>query len=724
MRSATKVLLESIQVARHVGRIGVRPLEKGALQTAKAAEELAFWTLRLQPLEDFLGRSRTKELMDHYLQVKEFMADGAGSMGQQGIKSALQACTQASTALLRAAGAQARVIGPFDEHWNTLKVIKDLRAEHEAQHEGGGASLRMTPKRFVRFMREAERRKKRTQGRDVIDGYVEYMLSSGNLRRMGPKVLEKKLYTDVVRILCFAFDRAIMQASGSEIWGHELLVSVLPEQASTPLRIARRSAVGAEQLEAVVEQMLNSPDLQVPVAMRGIQRRLLVNCSTMILQLLEDLTSDRNMSVSMLGHHFRICLEPLPLAELGEHIEATAAAAEAQGEGSFEQRFGVNKKAIDQLVEALIDEPEVQLVLVPDLLEAEVYRYALHRTICIAQFILSQLKVRLFGVEVRLSLVAEEDAPSEEASAEASVLSVSPSELRALTARLEDERHLIEVELRARLGDGVALPGAGGAEAAGGGAGDAEEALEMDASHEFEGLAAQDRLSRSLSVRRTVPVPIDLAYRMVADFEQYPSWMPFCTSARLLDGDTSSTAAVAAAPALGAAGAGAGAPAGPGRLRGEVGFGLETGTILGTVGDRVTYHFMMAEPSQASGASVRTARVVADTADGFAYAKRLVYDWRFSEVSDGETDVRLDMFFQAKSVFYLPLWDSMQATITGAMMKKFMERATELGGTSADVGGSAAPLGNTNDSPSNACPAPSAADAAARPRSTGQKQTM
>merc|ERR1719272_1299198 len=114
----------------------------------------------------------------------------------------------------------------------------------------------------------------------------------------------------------------------------------------------------------------------------------------------------------------------------------------------------------------------------------------------------------------------------------------------------------------------------------------------------------------------------------------------------------------------------------------EVGFGLEAG-ILGTVGDNIKYNVMLVKPpvkDSVAGAEapMRTARVVADTVDGFAYGKRLVYDWRFTELPSGETAVQLDIFFQAKNVFSLPLWDSMQAMITSAMMKKFIERAAVL----------------------------------------------
>merc|ERR1711957_526424 len=109
--------------------------------------------------------------------------------------------------------------------------------------------------------------------------------------------------------------------------------------------------------------------------------------------------------------------------------------------------------------------------------------------------------------------------------------------------------------------------------------------------------------------------------------------MPFCTSGRSLPkGDD-------------------------GILRCEVGFGLDTGTMLGTVGEKITYNVLLAPPANAgtekSGVG-QVARVVADTADGFTYAKRLVYDWRFVETAPGETEVKLDIFFQAKSVFSLP----------------------------------------------------------------------
>merc|ERR1711887_128839 len=104
--------------------------------------------------------------------------------------------------------------------------------------------------------------------------------------------------------------------------------------------------------------MLRSEDLRVIAPARGVQRKMLVNYSMMILQLLEYLTSDQRMQVTILGHSLRFRLEPLPL----ERVLMEAAADEATA-----PRFHVNSKAVDDMVDALMDEDaELQSVFVPD----------------------------------------------------------------------------------------------------------------------------------------------------------------------------------------------------------------------------------------------------------------------------------------------------------------------------------------------------------------------
>lgn len=641
------MLLETIQVARHLGQLGLKPLEKVATEAGKAGEELAFWTLKLRPVEELLGRDRTKQVKVSLLQAKDVMVESVASLSHQSMMSTLQNGAQVTTFVLRQAGLHTRVVGPFDAHWNTLKVLKDLRTASEEAAETGGSSIRLTPKRFVQFMREAERKKRRTLTKDPVEEYVEWIMRNGSLSSMAPLAFEKKLYTDVVRLICFAFDRALMQANGAEIWGHQLRVKVAKEAGEDMMsKVPRaRSDVGIDQVEVVVNRLLaDRQDLKPPLGMEGMQRQLLVNCTMMILQLIEDLTSERHMQVTILGHALRISLEPLALDQL---LDASYA--------EDPRRSRINAKAVDELVDALIEEPEVQLVLVPDIVEAEVYRFALRRMMCIAQYILAQLRIRLFGIEVTLQLESEDgaesddpDAADEPAMPRAAEVVVPHEALQGLLDRIEDERMRVDKELRSRRGETEVQKKRSSF--------DTPCALDQEEGpHPFHALAAQDRLSRSLSVQRVVAVPIDVAYGMVSNFDQYPKWMPFCTSARAFLTEDGKEAC-------------------------EVSFGVDTGTALGVVGDRIRYRVRLISPNPGTGVYVpRVARVVADTHDsGFTYGKRLVYDWRFFERADGETDVRLDMFFQAKRVFFLPIWDSMQGMIMTVMMREFNKRAAEL----------------------------------------------
>lgn len=655
MKSGTKVLLETIRVARHVGQLGLRPLEKVALKAAKAGEDVTLWTLRLPPVEEALGRERKQQALDAYFKAKDVVRESVAALGHQSLMSALQSGAEGATACLRQAGIQTRVVGPFDVHWNVRKILNDFRnSEGRAAALGKGVgALQLTPKRFVQFMREAEQTKRRGLQRDPVEDYIDWIMTNGSVRAMGPVVLERKLYKDVVRLICFAFDRSLTEANGADVWGHMLRVKVRREFGGLGSKVRRaRTKVGLEQVEAVVDQMLQSPDLEVPVFMAGMQRLLLVNCSMTILQLLEELISDRHLQVSMLGHELHVRLEKLPLDHILQRIGDASSNSSPQ--------FPVNTQAVDELVDALIDEPEVQLVLVPDLVESEVYRIALHRMLCIAQFILQQVRIRLFGAEVRLSLLPDQPTPAaSDGMGEDGVpcVQVPQEELQRLLNQIQDERRRIDRELRARRGEPESSSASPDKQLT-----LQEEGNVQSDTHEFHTMAAQDRLSRSLAVQRTISVPIELAFQMVSDFNAYNNWMPFCTSARVLSTEEDGKIQMC-----------------------EVGFGLETGTMLGTVGDKIRYQVRLHHPTEDLNQlspqrpeALRVARVVADTHDGFRYGKRLVYDWRFIETAVGETDVRLDMFFQARSVLFLPLWDSMQATITSVMMKKFQERAGEL----------------------------------------------
>lgn len=620
--------------------------------------------MKSPPAQELLGRHRAKQVIDMYVQARQVASESAGSLTHESISWACQSGAQGLTSAFKATGINLRVVGPFDSHWDAQKLIKELQL---ASNESAESGFKLTPRRFVQFMREAERKKARMR-RDPIEVYVENMIKNGRLSSSGvTMVLEKKLYTDIARIVCFAFDRALQSANDIEIWGHRLHVkssirrsddeSIVHHFDDGDSRAAVPSAVSTKLVEAMVDQMLTSQDLEASLLFRNVQRQLLVNCSVMILQLLEDVTSSRSMQVSLLGHSLNVIFEPLPANKI---IDGLGHALKDHREASI----GVNSRAIDELVEAILDDSEVQSVFMPDIIEGEVYRFALTRGICIAQEVLAHLKLKLFGIEVQLDLVpdgeggqraagvASAEYEGAENPASWTLVPVTHETVEKCLARIEVERRRIERELALRrqevTGEDLApLPRM------------SAEAGHQRPVHEFEQLAAQDWLSRCLSIQRTVNVPLDIAYELVSDFDAYPTWMPFCTSAKVLSREAKA-------------------------IKCEVGFGLES-NLLGSLGDHIRYRVVLWPPGEqgqrdafptAMEDAVRTARIVANSETGFAYGKQLVYDWRFIETQKGYTDVRVDMFFQANNKFMLPVWDSIQAGVNGQMMRKFVARAS------------------------------------------------
>jgi ribosome-associated toxin RatA of RatAB toxin-antitoxin module len=200
--------------------------------------------------------------------------------------------------------------------------------------------------------------------------------------------------------------------------------------------------------------------------------------------------------------------------------------------------------------------------------------------------------------------------------------------------------------------------------------------------HEFQRLAATSKLARNLSVEIEVEADINIPYGMIADLETYPEWMPWCTSGAVTKEVRREHRFIT--------------------YDGQVGFGFETGSFLGTLGDTVGYRVDAVAPTPPPGKAevVQTGvseaeeatdtsekgevlpegfgRVIADATNGFAYGDKLVYDWCFYTVRPGLTKVNLNMLFQAKSVLYIPLWDSMQNMVINKMLVAFKQRAEEM----------------------------------------------
>mmetsp|Transcript_9037 Transcript_9037/g.21569 ORF Transcript_9037/g.21569 Transcript_9037/m.21569 type:complete len:331 (-) Transcript_9037:213-1205(-) len=171
--------------------------------------------------------------------------------------------------------------------------------------------------------------------------------------------------------------------------------------------------------------------------------------------------------------------------------------------------------------------------------------------------------------------------------------------------------------------------------------------------HDFAQRAAQNQLGRALHQRHEVEGTLPAAFEAVSDFPAYAEWMPWCDFGRNV-GDISKP-----------------------NYNCVVGFGIEA-PVVGRLGDQVHYDVMVHRPD----ATREYARCVATTTPaGFAYGDVLIYDWKFAKhptKPDTHVNVVLDVYFQAKSWYYMPVWDSLENKVIADMVKAFKKRIIYL----------------------------------------------
>jgi len=168
---------------------------------------------------------------------------------------------------------------------------------------------------------------------------------------------------------------------------------------------------------------------------------------------------------------------------------------------------------------------------------------------------------------------------------------------------------------------------------------------------EFAARAAANTLGRCLHQRHHVEGNLDAAFSAVSDFRSYSQWMPWCDHGEVLGGAESDT------------------------FNCIVGFGIDA-PMLGRIGDQVQYTVHVVRPKQGA----KYARCVA-TSDGFAYGDALIYDWKFKDSQQypgSHVDVVLDVYFQAKSWAYLPMWDALENRVIADMVTAFKKRIKQL----------------------------------------------
>jgi len=244
--------------------------------------------------------------------------------------------------------------------------------------------------------------------------------------------------------------------------------------------------------------------------------------------------------------------------------------------------------------------------------------------------------------------VAEDEEATTTDTENAGELHAHPKDLQLLLARIEAERQHIRRELQMRQGkeekgwrrSSLHLPTMG--------------ETDEGSVHEFQKMAALDQLSRCMAVQRLVPVSIETAYETVAAIADYPKWMPLVSSTQITNEDEDGH-----------------------NISCRMAFGPRTGTLLDLMESHIAYRVRLLPPHVIGEDDLapREARIVSRTVEEFSYGKRLIFDWRLVETVPGETDVRVDVFFQAKNGLYLPFWDSLQAAVSNLMLRKFQERA-------------------------------------------------
>jgi len=108
-----------------------------------------------------------------------------------------------------------------------------------------------------------------------------------------------------------------------------------------------------------------------------------------------------------------------------------------------------------------LDDEEINLVFVPDMVEAMLYRHALHIMVRAVEEFLARLRIQLFGIEVRMWLQTEDATPTdwdqEDLLAKSASLSVMDSDIIAHLALIEEEKRIVDEELNVR-GARKALP--------------------------------------------------------------------------------------------------------------------------------------------------------------------------------------------------------------------------------------------------------------------------
>ncbi|KAF4654631.1 kelch-like [Perkinsus chesapeaki] len=438
------------------------------------------------------------------------------------------------------------------------------------------------PRRLIQFIRHVSR-----QRQERLSEYVDALLASGQLTKhpLVPHEFEKKLYLDILSIVTFAFENGMGSLDNLQLWGHAVKVRSL--QASEPfmnLTIGGSSMHGREQLGVIVDSMLSDEFVNNPLIPDAVERSLYLNTVILIFRIIEDLS--HSLHVTFMGHRLEWKLTPLDIAQ----VRCQKAPAHIK----------LNEEVIDRLVKELLSDSSINVFWIPDIIESAIYRNVLRLMLRVVEELLGRVELDLLGTAFSLKLVNMRDSSLWSFQAELegdyykSLAQVPTKELQERLYELQNEHEMIGRVLGARS-DVTKVeipPGNGNVE------GCDLRKVEYGKGKFAVRAAEHPHVARCLQVKGLAPANIQTCYHIIADFNSYPQWMPWCTSARV-DGSAKTS---------------------PLQFQCAVGFGIKHGGP--TISDVVTYNVTLKPPDG------KAAGIVA-ASEPFSYCETLVYDWTF-----------------------------------------------------------------------------------------------
>ncbi|KAF4651819.1 kelch-like, partial [Perkinsus olseni] len=565
------------------------------------------------------------ELIREQVKVSRELFDAVATFLKATSESSLESSVEVLNKSLSLMEVPILVLGPQAKRDREIehRIISTLSPKTSA---GGGSSAAFSqsdPRKLIQFIRHVSQ-----QRQERLSEYVDALLASGQLTKhpLVPHEFEKKLYLDILSIVTFAFENAMGSLDNIQLWGHAVKVrSVQESEPFINFKISGTSIHGRDQLGIIVDSMLRDEFVNNPLIPDAVERSLYLNTVILIFRILEDLSN--SLHVSVMGHRLEWRLIPLDIAEV--HCQKAPS------------HIKLNEEVIDRLVKELLSDASINVFWIPDIIESAIYRNVLRLMLRVVEELLGRVELDLLGTAFSLKLVNMRDSSLWSFQAELegdyykSLAQVPTKELQERLYELQNEHKMIgEV-----LGNRAQQASSEGSVSEGSFHEDDLKKVEYGKGKFAIRAAEHPHVARCLQVKGLAPASVETCYDIIADFDRYPTWMPWCTSIKF---DTKATAH---------------------SFQCDVGFGIKHGGP--TISDVVTYNVTLKPPDD------KAASIVA-ASEPFSYCECLIYDWNFKRWGRS-TKVTVNVYFKAKTFLLLPIWEALQRSLIEGIMDAFAE---------------------------------------------------